>query len=483
MSCKKLFTVVYLIIFLLAINPVYGKSAGESTGQILELGGGALLPAMGGAGQASVGGPASLEYNPAGLAGEKKRKFEFSYMTLVEGINYGNFGFSQPYDHNVTWAGGLRVLDYGSVDETVTESSDGGDRVDSVGEFNDVDAVVSGALAGKLTDELQWGVAPRIVRLEAYEEAVGPALDVGLQWHPRSDSLPFSLGLVVANMGPGLKFEEQTENLPLLAQGGASLYLAEVGGPDIDIHGELEHHPNDSENFYRFGAEWLIYDLFSLRMGYDNSRDIDDKKFTYGFGYHSESKNLEFNYALVPQGDFDHVHRFGFTFFMPAPELGEKPAEKSSRDNRGRVKGEKTGEEQEQIETGTGVLYLPGLETENGETSDEFSMIVPDQPDVKPGELPGLEFDPPKLLLEELDIKKKLSAGRVAFARGNYRKALENFVEVYKVWPESVDVLLLIGITEMELGNKKNARQIFKRVLELDPGNEAALVNLHRLLR
>ncbi len=468
---------IYLVFW---AGPVLGGSAGEATGQVLEMGGGAVLPAMGGAGQASVAGPAAIEYNPAGLAGGEHREVELSYMPLVEGINYGNFGFIWPGEETLTWAAGGRILDYGTIDETEAERHGDDYLIKQVGDFQDVDVVLTGALGGRVFEEWQWGVAPRVVRLEAYEDAIGPSLDVGVQWHPDREELPLSLGFVTQNIGPGLKFDEVNEDLPLLFRGGFSVYLSQLVDADIVLHGDFEHHMRDVENFYRIGAQWNVYDLFNLRMGYDNSHEIDDQKLTYGFGYSTSDGGISFNYALVPHGEFDHVHRFGLSFalpeFQPSPEVDEVPEERYTP-------REPVEEPEEPEEPDIEEPRRDRIEEEEVELPEELEVELPEEPEVEPGELPELDIEPPELILEELDVEKRLARGRVAFVRGDFKEALENFVQVHEVWPQNHQVLLWMGITEMEMGNPENAWIIFEQVLELDPGNEAALVNMHRLVR
>ncbi len=122
-SILKLFLFISLLAPFFA-GGVYAASGGDAAAQVLEMGAGAVLPAMGGAGQGAVSGAAGLAYNPAGFA-EAGNELEFTYQKLVEDINYGNFDYTQSYNEEVNWAAGLRYVGYGSEDETVWSGGGG----------------------------------------------------------------------------------------------------------------------------------------------------------------------------------------------------------------------------------------------------------------------------------------------------------------------------------------------------------------------
>jgi len=308
----KLFLSACLIAALSA-GGVYAGSGGEATAQVLEMGAGAVLPAMGGAGQGSVRGAAALSYNPAGFA-DVGNELEFTYQKIVEDINYGNFDYVQKYNNNLNWAAGLRYISYGSEDETVWSAGTGSD-LDKAGSFSGSDIVLTGGVAGRIDRDISWGAAARLIRLEIDDEdAVGVSFDAGMQWKSSDESLPVMAGIVLQNAGPKLKFDKKKEDLPLLAKAGGSLFLDQLVGHDITLHMDVEYQVPDSETFLRTGGEWRFYEkMVALRLGYDGSLDVDDG-LTYGLGIYVPDSNMSFDYALVPYGDFGTVHRMAFNY-------------------------------------------------------------------------------------------------------------------------------------------------------------------------
>lgn len=310
--------VVFLLSLFIIPQTVLAAEGGEATAQVLQMGAGSRLPAMGGAGQASVRGPAALHYNPAGLAFSSARELEFTYQELVEDISYGNVDYTRSMGER-TWAGGIRYISYGSEEETDWENGSAGDDLKTVGSFDGSDIVASGGVGGKLNPNLSWGLAARLIRLEiADETANGASLDGGLQWKPGASGLPVVLGMAIRNFGPDLKFVEKDEELPLEFSGGASLFLEPLIEQNIVLHTDLEYNRPNSEAYLRAGGEWKFHrKMFAVRLGYDGGLEVDDG-LTFGFGVNLPGNNMSFDYSLVPYGDFGDVHRLAFNYYFDA---------------------------------------------------------------------------------------------------------------------------------------------------------------------
>ena len=313
-------TVIIIIIMVIAASSVpvvntavFAGSAGDATAQVLQLGAGAKIPAMGGSGQATVRGPAALHYNPAGLAGGTGQDLEFSYQKLVEDVQFGNFDYTMPFNDNFNFAAGLRYLAYGSEDKTVW-SGGPGSSLEKDGSFSGSDIVLSGALAARLYSNISWGVSGRLIRLEIDDEnALGASFDLGGQWVSPNSAVPLSAGLVLQNVGPGLKFDRKTEDLPLGLVAGASLDLQAYLDQPIWIHTDLDYQVHDSEIFLKIGSEWQAHQLLSLRLGFDGSLGVDNG-LTYGLGFGIPDSAMEIDYALIPYGDFGTVHRLALNY-------------------------------------------------------------------------------------------------------------------------------------------------------------------------
>ena len=109
-----------------------------------------------------------------------------------------------------------------------------------------------------------------------------------------------------------MKFNKETESLPLLFKVGASHYVFDNWLISLDLN-----FPKDNEMYFNLGTEYYIEianDLnFALRVGYEG-RNKDIPGFNWinlGFGF--EYLDYMFDYAFVPYGDIGMTHRFSFS--------------------------------------------------------------------------------------------------------------------------------------------------------------------------
>jgi hypothetical protein len=151
------------------------------------------------------------------------------------------------------------------------------------------------------------------------------AFDIGAIYKPGFRNV--SIGLVCANIGPGLKGDRQIggvliegeeegdediiiggekleEDLPFLIQGGISDTYA--FGPNV-LRLALEGSKyNDSDAQIHFGGEFWLYDIFAIRAGYV---DRDEGGLNFGLGYRQFSSSyyndsvFEFGYSYSDIGD------------------------------------------------------------------------------------------------------------------------------------------------------------------------------------
>ena len=154
-----------------------------------------------------------------------------------------------------------------------------------------------------------------------------------------------AIGAALTNFGTEMKFDKETESLPLLFKIGASHYIINDWLVSLDLN-----FPNDNEVYVNFGTQYGIEIAdnlkFALRAGYEG-RNKDVPGFNWiNLGFGLEYLDYVFDYAFVPYGDIGMTHRFSFsikfgktvekidTFATSAEELpaepkeSEKPAEK-----------------------------------------------------------------------------------------------------------------------------------------------------------
>ena len=179
--------------------------------------------AMADAYAAVPGGLSSLSTNPAGLAAAKRPQLETTFTSGVLDDTFGFFGWAQPLPLGAA-AAGLSYYDAGKVDLHFANGT-----VDT--RTAERDFVGHLAWAVPLPGGFSAGATGKYYRFELAQaaRAAGFAGDLGAQWKTPLKGLTF--GAALQNAGPGVKFEQESDPLPLTTRGGASWAWSSGPGP------------------------------------------------------------------------------------------------------------------------------------------------------------------------------------------------------------------------------------------------------------
>ncbi|MBI3298899.1 MAG: PorV/PorQ family protein [Elusimicrobia bacterium] len=271
---------------------------GAETAAFLDLGIGARALALGGAYTALGEDAHSLYWNPAGLAALKRREAAVSHAELALRTRHDFLAFAYPTERG-TFAGGLTHLSHGEL-----EGRDALGR--PTGGFEASDTAVSLAYAAKggLAD---YGVAVKYIRGHiGSAEAQGVGLDAGL----RRALGALTLGAALRNVGRGLKYDTERDDLPLrLAFGGAYRL---TGGHALAA--ELVNGPRGAGSVVSIGGEYQALEAVFVRAGYTTRNVAGGSGFdavrglTLGMGFKNE--RWELSYGVLPMGELGNTHRF-----------------------------------------------------------------------------------------------------------------------------------------------------------------------------
>jgi len=263
---------------------------------------------------AVAGGLSSLSTNPAGLSGAARPQLDTAFTSGVLDDTFGFLGWGQPLLNGVA-AVGLSYYDAGKVDINFANGT-GESRTaarDFVGHL---------AYALPLPGGLSAGATAKFYRFELAQEAraSGAALDAGAQWKTPLRGL--SVGASLANAGPGVKFEQETDPLPLTARGGVSWAwtsapmtkageLSSVTGTQVlasldavKIRDEKTVANLGAELATNFGPSTTI----ALRAGFRFNSDAE--RLTLGIGMREGRFTLD--YAMSDKRTLGHAHHAGF---------------------------------------------------------------------------------------------------------------------------------------------------------------------------
>jgi tetratricopeptide (TPR) repeat protein len=91
-------------------------------------------------------------------------------------------------------------------------------------------------------------------------------------------------------------------------------------------------------------------------------------------------------------------------------------------------------------------------------------------------DMPELSAERPEELPQDsLEYKRRLIGIRALFARNSFEIASFELAKLLELYPTDEELLAMSGSLEWKRGNKDKAREIWQRVLELNPTNEAVL--------
>ncbi|MDD5492083.1 MAG: PorV/PorQ family protein [bacterium] len=296
-----LIKIIEVALAFLTTMPSYSIASGTGTtgAQFLRLGAGARPVAMGGAFTAiadDVNGP---QYNAAGIAWAKHKEAVASYIDYLEGITYSYIGYIHPLQNGSTLGLAMAYLDSGAIDQTDLAGS-------SIGTFSSAQSLVLLTYARTMGPKMSWGTNLKMFqqKIES-EKANGYAFDFGAIYKlwPR-----LAFGLNVQNIGPGVKFVQEKDPLPLTIKAGAAyIFVENVLTLSTDAKYQPKEESKISENV---GMEYWVNSNLALRVGYDTANISDIENFngiTAGLGFQVAGFNL--HYAWMPYGILGDTHR------------------------------------------------------------------------------------------------------------------------------------------------------------------------------
>ncbi len=274
------------------------------TAAFLDIGVGARALGMGGAYTALADDANALYWNPAGLAKLEKREFTASHAELFESTRHDFLAYAHPTIQG-TFAGGFTYLSQGKID--------GRDALGRpTANYDASDAALSLAYARKF-EMVELGGTFKYLRSHiGSTEAQGMAADFGAKREFAGVGPgKLVLGGALRNLGPGLKYQDQRNDLPLRLALGAAYKLA--GGHALA--GEAVSAPRVGGTDVSFGGEFQAVKNFFLRAGYTTRTAITGgsgfdaaRGLTMGLGARSDRWSLD--YAILPSGELGRSHRF-----------------------------------------------------------------------------------------------------------------------------------------------------------------------------
>lgn len=274
------------------------------TAAFLDIGVGARAAGMGGAYTALADDANAVYWNPAGLARLEKREASTGHAELGQSTRHDFLAYAHPSPQG-TFAGAITYLGQGSIDGRDSQGR-------PTGSLNASDAAVAGAY-GRKTELADFGLSVKYLRSHiGSSEAQGAAMDLGARRElegPRAGKL--ALGVALRNLGPGLKYDRERNDLPLRLALGAAYRLP--AGHAVAV--ELQNGPRGAGSEGAVGWEFRAMEGVFLRLGYASKAAASGgagfdaaRGLTFGLGLRKDRFSLD--YGAQAAGELGSTHRF-----------------------------------------------------------------------------------------------------------------------------------------------------------------------------
>jgi len=291
-------------------------AAGTTGADVLRLRPDARAWALGMSGTGLLDLAGTPDYNPASLGLTKRQALSFLHYFAFPDVASEQFVFRRPTEPLGTLAGGLLYRHQEPIDNVQGETP-----------FSVSDTVLAVYCGRRHGENLFYGLGLKGLILKLGDDyAYGLATDLGLAY--RVPGL-LDLGLALRNVGPGVKFKEVSDPLPLMVNGGVARQFAMFGGrgdgtllADLDVGRDGEIGLGMGLEAGRRGS-WLVRAGYRMELGRSFSEGP-----SLGFGLARDfgvfqvdlDYSCRFIYFELGGYDYEPEHLLGFTvFFGPVP--------------------------------------------------------------------------------------------------------------------------------------------------------------------
>lgn len=277
----------------------------------------------------------SAWWNPAGLAGVEGPELAATYNDSMEDVTNQYLSVAYPMRYGSTL--GLNITRLGMAPFQGYDAQ--GTKISKV-ESSDI--AVGGAYGRSLLKDeiersvLNVGAGVKLISEKLDKAAANTAaLDLGAvyyirpanYWLSKAPAQEFRVAMVIRNIGPGLKFDKRTSPLPMAATLGGSWH-SHPGGSASLILSLDQTYANDEKYYAAFGAEYVAFQLLSLRAGYRTGQAIGSG-LRVGVGFRLSIMDID--YSMSPYGDLGSMHKLGVSMRLGPPVARQPGAARTKR--------------------------------------------------------------------------------------------------------------------------------------------------------
>jgi hypothetical protein len=270
----------------------FATDPGKTAMAFLKVSQGARITAMGEAFVGLADDVNALYWNPAGLSKIKDREATFMYLKPfqeVDGLSYSHIATTIPRGKDGSYGISVSYFGYGEEERTNVDSNN--DPVTGLGNWTAFDSLFTIGGAMQIQKNLSVGGSAKLIYGEIDKSnATGVACDIGCLYFPRIKNT--TLGAVIKNLGTRVRFEKESDPLPLCAKIGLSHKFNRL--PIICVVDATI--PNDNDPYVGAGIEAKIQNAFSVRLGARSGPADEGSGLTAGFGINHRLFSFDFAY-------------------------------------------------------------------------------------------------------------------------------------------------------------------------------------------
>lgn len=288
---------------IVALLVLASQAQALETAQFLTIGVGARGLGMGGAYTALADDAHSVYWNPAGLAALDKKEATADDAELATDSRLNFLAVGLPTKYGTAGA----ALTY--LSQPAIEGRDSAGHLTS--SYHAADFAGAGAF-GHRTEFADLGASVKFVQSHiGSAQATTAAVDFGARRAFEAGPGKVVLGAAVRNLGPGLKYVSETDDLPLRLAGGAALVFP--AGHAVAV--EATSAPRGAGADVGLGGEYQAMKGVFLRAGYTTQSATPggsglDAASGLTLGAGLRYGDWRFDYAAVPSGELGAAHRF-----------------------------------------------------------------------------------------------------------------------------------------------------------------------------
>lgn len=300
---------VILALSLLLLLPwqagVAGNRSGIVTAQFLKLPTSARATAMGNAQVALAEGAGSIAYNPAGILTTTNVAVGGSYNAWFADITHSFMGAAVNLGAWGTVGAGLTVLTTDDMVVTTPAFPEGTGEL-----FKASDYAFTLSYAVQVSEEFGIGVNGKYIQSFLYNDelkANSLAFDIGSLYD--IPTLRTRLGISVNNLGKDMTYINEQYSLPTSLRFGARTTVVQEDAHLLYAAFQVAR-PNDADEQYNLGVEYVFQNLLSLRTGYRFNYDTENWSGGLGLNLNTLGVAGQLDYAYTNYKFLPGTHMF-----------------------------------------------------------------------------------------------------------------------------------------------------------------------------